>query len=98
MNLRDQAGGIAAGLSAVLNVVNDTYISRSEIDYTLTMPDDVVLFVRVGGYGNEGRLGVRGSWPKYTKLDGGTTYLSPRDCGAIPYGESPPEITVSARK
>jgi hypothetical protein len=79
-------------------MVNDHYSTHGQMDYHLTLPDDVRLFVRVGGYGNEGRLSVSGSWPKYTKLDGVTTYLSPRDCGAVNYLESPPEITVSADK
>jgi len=97
-DLYKQAQNIAARLSATLRVNNDAYITRGEMDYCLTLPDGVGLFVHVGGYSHPGRMHISGDWPKYMNSDGHGVYMSPRDCGSISYCASTPDITVAVSK
>jgi len=44
------------------------------------------------------RITVSGMWPREKMIDGQTSVVTPRGCGAIPYGENPPEITCATSR
>ena len=44
------------------------------------------------------RITISGQWPTARTADGCTQVVTPRNCGAIPYGETPPEATASTKR
>lgn len=96
--MRDKITAVAAALGGRVRFLHDRGQHYAQDEATITLPDGVQMFLRPGGYGNEGRIHASGSYPSYERVEHGREIVTPGDIYEGGKRLESPSITVADTK